>query len=678
MNQIGHQKSESDQGTLDVKSQGELLHTESPKSSAKEAIADEGSNQKSVELQKGPESLQHPQGRISSLQNRLLEEGILDKIEGILDKIEDSNSGSDQSKASEKRPTCIPKVHRVERWAFKNKHVAEKQSYAIEVLVGEAKYYYQRTTHLAKKYGKTESTQAKAESSAEPSTAIAELPERFRINSEPVLTIMGQIDSEEAWSHIPTVVRRPYKPFIHFEPQIREKYQRLEEKWAKAEKAMVIDKSAVQDISETSSPFITDAKPTKDLASEKPDKPAEDGPKENVSESLASNSMVGDLETKKPLSQKELEDDDKDRRAVHMTSDDSISKKDDPEVLEPDDPTDSVEALQHLRCLIEFMDDELMPVVSRFHTVSNHKIAFSHLWYVFQPGDILYAPLGSKSEDGVAGAFDRGDKQTNTRRLNDRFHEVWRIQFVSEGRPFLRGKTDEDNNRDGNEKANHFYILAYNVEFIGSIFGARSYLFFIRYFEGLRDITSLSFYPLGYTQNADELKSRWITRGKLFKEFTTFKDRYYTGRSLTCHPNGDRSLDEDLPKHAENIDSQVIVDFSEALAANPGWAAALWSISNLVSQDREFTEDYPTSFWKDVDGKDLDRSETDHIYYDRRIDLKITEEYEKTDGLIKDDPEKSVFENGGFGDEHLILLPNRVFAFALKNRKFGKLYNYLC
>ena len=43
-----------------------------------------------------------------------------------------------------------------------------------------------------------------------------------------------------------------------------------------------------------------------------------------------------------------------------------------------------------------------------------------------------------------------------------------------------------------------------------------------------------------------------------------------------------------------------------------------------------------------------------------------------TDGLIMDGPEKVLYDDGEFGDEHIILLPGRVFAFVLRNRKFGK------
>ena len=56
--------------------------------------------------------------------------------------------------------------------------------------------------------------------------------------------------------------------------------------------------------------------------------------------------------------------------------------------------------------------------------------------------------------------------------------------------------------------------------------------------------------------------------------------------------------------------------------------------------------------------------------------MKYTKAYRKTDGLIMDSAEKIVYEEGAFGDEHTILLPARVFAFVLRNRKFGKFSLY--
>ena len=127
------------------------------------------------------------------------------------------------------------------------------------------------------------------------------------------------------------------------------------------------------------------------------------------------------------------------------------------------------------------------------------------------------------------------------------------------------------------------------------------------------------------------------------------------------------------PKHAENIDSQVIVDFSEAFAAHPEWR-----ISNttdaLTPEDApgEFSEKYPTSYWKDSYRRVLDEECDDEVYDDYHIDTKLTAKYMERDHLLREHPTTRLSPTGELGEDHLILLPDRVFAFVMKNRNWGK------
>lgn len=198
-------------------------------------------------------------------------------------------------------------------------------------------------------------------------------------------------------------------------------------------------------------------------------------------------------------------------------------------------------------------------------------------------------------------------------------------------------------------------------------------MFYVIPYLGERDITSLQYYPLSYSPEADEMKSKWKARGEAFREYTTFKYRYYTGKSLTCEPNGYHGSGDEYPKHAENIDSQVIVDFSEAFAAHPEWR-----ISNttdaLTPEDApgEFSEKYPTSYWKDSYRRVLDEECDDEVYDDYHIDTKLTAKYMERDHLLREHPTTRLSPTGELGEDHLILLPDRDFAFVMKNRNWGK------
>ena len=83
-------------------------------------------------------------------------------------------------------------------------------------------------------------------------------------------------------------------------------------------------------------------------------------------------------------------------------------------------------------------------------------------------------------------------------------------------------------------------------------------------------------------------------------------------------------------------------------------------------------EDFPIYFYKDIHKLKVDSSDMDTIYVDTPIDEKMRELEKEQDALAKDMPDKIVEEDGELGDEHLMLLPNRVYAFVMKFRQFGE------
>lgn len=78
-------------------------------------------------------------------------------------------------------------------------------------------------------------------------------------------------------------------------------------------------------------------------------------------------------------------------------------------------------------------------------------------------------------------------------------------------------------------------------------------------------------------------------------------------------------------------------------------------------------------FWKDSDHQNLERFEVDRIYIDRHIDMTMSKNSERTDLVLKRRDEHSIIEYQDLPDIYRLLLPNRVFAFGFRNRKFGML-----
>lgn len=550
-----------------------------------------------------PESMQSLKARLDYVERKLQEQGI----------VSDNEDVSKPKPPIDEPILVIPELRYVEWIEFKNKQVGEKQASAIEVLVGKAKYWYQREASGGKPQGgyaehksiQTDTVEENGHGHEGDSEGFKELPERIRINSHSVIAILSKIDSQGSWPRAPMVVLRPYKPFVYYEKPIRETLRRLETDWAEAE---------------------TPDGATLDIRSDEVDK-------------------VKDL-------------------------------------------TDGLQALRDLRCLVQFMDQELKPVVDRYSSDSCKKVAFSELWYLFKPGDLIYSPLGTASNNEVAV------RDGNRRKPNDRFQYLWRIERVSDGRINLMPRRnirrrrysyssssnsdyDSDSDSRTDEKLDHsqnpFKAIAYYCDFDGVSFGTLNYYFYIRPFDGYQDITSLVFYPLRYTSKATEVVTKATERGLAWEEFLTFKHKNYAGRSLFTHPSGHR--DSDFPRHAEAIDSPVVVDFNEALAAEPEWKPDLinFNITDIQEPDTVFTEKYRTKFWKDPDHQNLERSEVDRIYIDRHIDMMMSNDQGRTDIVLKRRDEFSIIEYQDLSDTYRLLLPNRVFAFVLRNRKFGTL-----
>ena len=167
-------------------------------------------------------------------------EGKIRQIEGVEE--------PKRTKPGEKRAPAIPALHRVEWTEFKNKWAGEKQAYAIDVLVGGAKYHYQRVQEQYKKRARLagnatvdeSAPTSQGEKAAQPTDSHNDTPERIRINSRPILAIMGEIDAED-WAPEPTIILRPFKPLVYYNKRIREACTKLERKWGTIEQGKSLE-----------------------------------------------------------------------------------------------------------------------------------------------------------------------------------------------------------------------------------------------------------------------------------------------------------------------------------------------------------------------------------------------------------------------------------------------------
>ncbi|KAL9118676.1 MAG: hypothetical protein Q9187_004778 [Circinaria calcarea] len=529
----------------------------------------------------------------------LMEERVA-SLEKKIEKIEGVDAAKTSSEAPLERFPAIPRLRRVNWHNFKNDVDEPERVFAIDVLVEAPKYYYERTKEERKKKEplsdgeiQTEYMKLTGMPFKDATEAPKEIPERIRINSDPIISVLSELLSENL-ELIPIVVLRPYKIFVYYENEIRDTLRKLEAKWADAD---------------------------------------------NI-----------------PPSDNKTNDNTKSPRKINPNPSHA-------ELI------DSVEALEDLRCLVQFIDLELRPVVDSYKGASRQKVRFWELWYLFMPGKEVFAPLGSQDlgprDPEVNALVD--NEQPMPKKSLERYQTVWRVVNTTGGRANLSPDVKGDDVISPRKvQANPFFLLCYYVDFNGERFQPVTYIFSIKPFEGEKDITSLEIYPLLYAENATEIRDQLRDRGERFREFTTFKHKYYTGPTYIHHPCGRPFQSDDLGR-PENVDSQVIVDFSETLHAHPDWFLWYTSRDALTMNPRECDDAYPVSVWKDRDQKELDYLEDEVLLNDVKADGLFMGDFIASDLFLGP---------GGAGRLHendLVLLPSRVFAFVLKTRKFALL-----
>ncbi|KAH0565033.1 hypothetical protein GP486_001572 [Trichoglossum hirsutum] len=297
--------------------------------------------------------------------------------------------------------------------------------------------------------------------------------------------------------------------------------------------------------------------------------------------------------------------------------------------------TETHKALEHIRLLVNFMDNDLAPVFRLRRELNEgilRVISFPDLWYLFSHGQEVRTP-GSK-------------------RL-----QLYRVLKFTGGREVLK--------TSGPPPANHasvklkgdgyssgaFIIECVYFDFDGTQYGPVNKTFQIRKYEGEKDITSLPVFPLACDPNKESIRQALLDRGKRFTKLSNpSKPAHMQYSGLT------------VDKQQEQVDSQVIIDFQVAFIAK-GENKPEIGISNLVDHDvRETTEDEAKlgSCNEGCCGNDF-------LYRDYQID--------KIEGEIFMSKRKQDFdpvENAGdLNEEQKVLLPPRVYGFVLRSRRWA-------
>jgi Domain of unknown function (DUF7025) len=449
-----------------------------------------------------------------------------------------------------------------------------------------------------------------------------EMPERIRINSQPLLAILADISSEK-WTPGPKVMLRPYKFLVAYETEIRDRFEFLKNLWGQ--------RPTPEDVTVSASSMTTYEPETLDDDLGLYEGSLYQGRQSDVSSVLSH-----------------------ERRARRV------------------DLTTTYDAMEDLGCLIEFMDDELMPFVRRYVSGTYHKIHFRDLWYLYQPGEwvTLDERRGSRFSPDAGPGGDKPAGQPGN--LGERVAGFWRVRKATGGRPKLSAPTKDERNRCPSNQLTPLTVRCYRIDYDGDGFGPIWVDFDFQPWEGEKLIEQLEIVPVRYMKKAREKRELYVKRGIQFMELTVPQHRIHAGPLLDFHPSG--RLFEHVSPGQRDVYGSVIVDFKETARTNPNMVMKLgWG--DLLQNDSDLTliEDYPLYVWEDRKAARW-RETADEIYNESHIDEHLKYKHIRQDRFLSRHENLRQGENidgRDFGDDEYCLLPNRVCAYILQRRRFA-------
>ena len=472
------------------------------------------------------------------------------------------------------------------------------------------------------------------------------MPERISINSDLLINILKEITSAELQG--PLIILRPFKLLLHWEPEIRQRLKTLEQRWEEidAQKAKELEEELAE--KEKSKLAEGEKDPNNDVGSAvngTSEAPVKDTDKPSEASKVVEKSDVSGESSKESDAVKSPDSVKTDTAKAQSHPFSASGDKDDP----ADDitSTDGKPALKRLRLLVKFMDEEIFaPLAELKNSKGPKQVYFADLYHLFPPGEEVLEMVGSRTENEA---------------------QVYRILQCTGGRRYNDAETlkqeDESLEFKPQERCSPFVISCVHVDFNGAELGPVTSTFTIKEFVGQRSTSTLPVVPWLFLSNPS-LRQKVQERGNRFLELAAVSHKDYTGPTI---------------EPREDIDSQVIVDFSSTFQLNPEWMPTLDVHYPSSSDSRETAPHNPNDTPHEVTkGEVLDCYSylTYWMHEDASIDQTRMKEYIADRAIFRRDRPvvlKASEDSVELDVEDRILLPSRVFGFVLRSRTWAAL-----
>lgn len=596
-----------------------------------------------------------------------------------------------------------PTLNRTPWYTFKMlASAAERHSCVIDILVGDVViddddstsrwFDYLRRRNRKPSRGSASALAAQAatrgKSGANPPEGLRLLPERIRIHSMALLTIIDTILGSQGSRLLtpdsrPVVFLRPFKTLVYCESALREWHTTLERKFNRLRSASKVGEEGSGD-SATQEPSsqAEGAKPqpvTVEEVAEQDQSGSIRDDEKKVEQDAAPDR--GTPATSSGVSNEKKDvDAEKQGNEAHEDHDKDEESDDEGDKVEDDDPNDitkSENALSHLKCLLDFMDNDIKPKKEKISGTDYTKVHFSDLWHLFRPGMEVIQNDGKQAY--------RVLHITNAKHRR-----------ISGYQPAYDAPETVRAGRSNNEKRADFSLTCVYIDFNGKHIGPVLREFEFKRYEGERPLTSLEVYPLRFhaLNRNDFTDAEWkqyekcpedqrfrqklIRRGAMFLDVARVKHMYYAGPTLDAR---------------EEVESQVVVDFDTA-----------FSFSEETKRSESKSEQRPelevlvgTDYFESNDDRNISCHtccKDDVVFDDALVDDKQTKEYIErllppartqllpsvaiVPRLLEEVPTDA--ETGAYSlpEEDLLIMSFRVHGFVLRSRKWGTYKRQIC
>lgn len=355
---------------------------------------------------------------------------------------------------------------------------------------------------------------------------------------------------------------------------------------------------------------------------------------------------------------------------------------------------DEMGLLQHY---VNFMEEHIMP---RYRQLAygdasgdfSKKIHFDDLWWLFKPGDLIYS----------SPIMQVGKPRPSTEQRMWRLHQMsenhtqWNLDEIARDHSSSLGhkkeKPDEYQNDTAKKPdADHMTLWCYYLDYTGTNLCPVGSKIIIDRFAGEIDMTLLKAYPLRFAPHREEITKKLSAERSNFVRYSSTSPRpqvTHDGWSVAKNVEGWDVNYED--QHYEYVDSEVIIDFEESFQKHPWWKPNFfWSCIREQPATKWKLDGFPVMHWTGrqrskvvSERQDLCQFEsglkavrsnawiakdshlvlTDYLSADLGSGIGRIYEYRETYIVPPKSPELT--------DEDILLLPIRLFAYSLRDRKF--------